>query len=350
MRFKSILLLVLAMICGMTLATVTSSILPKPQTVSQSVVERPPMVGILAVNDDVSAGKPIPIEKIVVINVLEENVPNKAVTSFLDIAGSSLKRNLTAGAILRDDDFSRASSQSTTDGFIPPGHQAISVQINDDSEMNVQNFEKVKPGDVVDVLLIKKERPGKEKQVSTLLENITVLATKIEQVNLLSTVSGRKYFVSLLLNKEQANTIYSSQETGKLRLRVHPEQDSQDQGQEIVHIIEPAIFEDQQITYQERFLPRSEPLETKNGENNMTASLTLVAAEPVQSYAREFKPANHVSLDSSLSSSPQPSSPQPSPVSQTPPLKKRPGYSSYYGEPSPDGTSQWITLSSPSSW
>ncbi|MDR1957737.1 MAG: Flp pilus assembly protein CpaB [Planctomycetaceae bacterium] len=221
MRVKSILLLVLAMFCGSILAIFVARILNNPHEV-QAELRKQATCPVLAVNADVPAGKKVPIENIIVVHVPEENLPEKAVTSFFEVSNSILVKDIPKGAVLLDNYFSN-NNHVTTEGFVPPGYQVVTIQISDTENKLNADFKKVKPGDLVDVQLVKKENRSTKNQehISTILEKICVFETKIEELRVLSLMeSPQKNIVSLLVNEEQAKLIYDSQSRGKLRIHL----------------------------------------------------------------------------------------------------------------------------------
>lgn len=222
MRPKLLVLLAIAMFCGVVVAKCTAVILEVTPATVQADSESASMVTVLSVNDDVPAGKRIPIENIVVYRIPEENLPYDAVTSFFDVSNGVLKKKLTKGDVLFHHQFSQIAD-SQKEVFVPPGHRIVTVQVHGDSKKDFQEFQKIQSGDRVDIQLVKKEsRHSKIKEsVVTILENIAILDTETEFSLDIDQRRARNK-VSLLLNEEQTALVHDSQEAGKLRLFVRP--------------------------------------------------------------------------------------------------------------------------------
>lgn len=224
MRPKSLILLVLALGCGLIAAIGINQVLanrdskPKPDG---------PTDRILVVMADVNPGEEITAAAVKMEDWPKDKVPEGAITDLQDVDGRRARTWLYSGEPIIE---AKLTGRNTTaaEGLIPAGYRVVSVKVDDQSA--VAGI--LRPGNRVDVLVYLMKNPGRGIQrtvTKTLMQNIKVFAVndqfhmdKEERQNTQS-ISART--VSLLVTPEQAQEIHLASELGQIRFSMRSHED-----------------------------------------------------------------------------------------------------------------------------
>ncbi len=229
MRAKSIILLVLALSCGLVASIGITQMMAKrgktgPANVGQS--EK-----IFVAMTDIPMGDPITPQMVKLEQWPKDNVPEGALTKLDDIEGRRPKMKILAKTpILNTYLLTKGASEQGATGLIPKGYRVVSVKVDQVSG----GASLIRPGDRVDVLVHveKSESRGiSETSTQTVLQDIKVFA--VDDVFVLDSTDKEEAkttakTISLLVKPDQAEMVTLASELGKIRLVMRsPEDDEQ---------------------------------------------------------------------------------------------------------------------------
>jgi len=209
MKPKTIALLVVAITCGLVASYMTSRLLAERGNVVEEV-----KVKVLTSKTKVPAFVAIknPENYFEEKELAENAVPRKAITSFDDIRGKMLNKNLRDNQTITPDDV----VNSATDGLsadLPPGMRAVSMKVN--PETIVGGF--VQPKSKVDVVMVM--RRGDENSVAKIiLQNVLVLAVDVNKTREENKDTYLGTTVTIAAKPEDAQQFALAQALGELRL------------------------------------------------------------------------------------------------------------------------------------
>lgn len=218
MKGKSIVLLVVAMGCGLV------AMLGVQQALSQKQDGEPEMVSVLVAVTDIRSGIPLDDKNTVFREFPKESIPEGAVTSSDQVQDRSLKSSAVAGEIimlpkLGEKGDLRASAE------IPEGYRVVTVSVN----ATTTHAGQMAPDDRVDVMLTYDYRNTETRETRTksrtILQNIPVFSVdnKRERSGDLDEVNAKN--VSLLVTLDQAQLVMLAMNKGKLHLAMRPKSD-----------------------------------------------------------------------------------------------------------------------------
>src|ERR1700722_2748432 len=156
MKPKNMILLVVAIGCGLTASYLTSQLLANREKTIPTVkvlVAKKRVAGYTLIKDP---------EALFVEKEFPENVaPKKAVTSFADAKDKRTNKVLNEEGVLLMDDLADAKSEGLS-ATMGPGERAVAIKVN--AEKSVAGF--VLPGSRVDVVAtVNSESNGKEAKI-----------------------------------------------------------------------------------------------------------------------------------------------------------------------------------------
>jgi pilus assembly protein CpaB len=217
MRAKSLLLLLLALGCGLVASIGITQVMAKrtggPQTPATN------MATIFVALENVPTGDPITPQVIKLEPWPKDKVPPGALTKLEDIENRRPKTTIYKGApILENQLLPRGSNQGAT-SQIPKGYRVVAVKVDDVSGSSSL----IRPGDRVDVICHFQKNSSKGIEVTktqTVLEDIKVFA--VNDVYDLDSSSKEKKIaaktINLLVTPAQAEKVTLISELGKVRL------------------------------------------------------------------------------------------------------------------------------------
>jgi pilus assembly protein CpaB len=208
MRPKSILLLVLALGCGLVASIGISQVMERRGSGGEQVEQ----VEVLVAKQDIPAGEAIKPEMVAVQKVPKSIVAADTITKIEDVEGKRPNGKLLAGEIIREGNLGEAKAAP-----IPPGFRVNTIRATADRGGNL-----LKPGDRVDVQVY--VRAGAVPQITeptlqTFLTDVRVYAvdSKVSQAEE-EQGSASTRTVSLLVKPDQAAKLTFASQIGQIQL------------------------------------------------------------------------------------------------------------------------------------
>jgi pilus assembly protein CpaB len=216
MKSKTMILMVVAVVCGLAASYMTSRLLAERNT--EKFVEEE-KIKILVARQNLTQGTFVkePEKMFEEKDFTKGEEPKKAAKSFDEVRNKRLAKGLSAEQWVSVDDL---LSKDQSDFQVPKGMRAMAIKVNVDTI--VAGF--VLPNSRVDVL---NTVPGeKEAYTQTILQNMLVLS--VDQQNVRDqekkTILGNT--VTLAVTPEEAQTLSLAQKMGELRLVLRPFEDT----------------------------------------------------------------------------------------------------------------------------
>jgi len=130
------------------------------------------VVPVVVAADDVQVGAKLDTHDVRIINLPASAVPPGAFTKATQVLGRGAVLPLSQGEFILPSKLAAVNAGAGLPSLIPPGMRAVSVRVND--VVSVAGF--VQPGTRVDVLATGNEDNGNDRQTTTVLENVAVIA------------------------------------------------------------------------------------------------------------------------------------------------------------------------------
>ena len=215
MNKKTIILLGIALFCGLLAVVLVKSYLKREES---KLYQGMNMVPVIAITQDTASGQIITQQLIAKRNVPEKFVHKNAINpkDFELILGQKLQFPMKRGDTLLWNSISADGAQLGKKGFseiITKGERALTIPI--DEIGGVGGF--IKPNDHIDILYtVRSEITGEECTI-TLLQNMTVLATGRSFGGSLEKKQGGGYnTLTLLVTLEEAELLVFAQKRGQI--------------------------------------------------------------------------------------------------------------------------------------
>jgi len=215
MRTKSIVLLALALGCGVVAAVGITQVMAKRDAETPGQVE---LESIVVAMKDIPMGDPVSVQLVTLEEWPKDKVPKGAITKVEDVENRRPKARIFAGSpILENQLLGKGVLDQGASDAIPKGMRVIAVKVNDVSG----GASLIRPGDRVDVLVHVQRGGGNLGQTitKTILQDIKVFA--VDSVWDIAT-GGEKSVVartiSLLVTPAQAEKVTLACEMGVIRL------------------------------------------------------------------------------------------------------------------------------------
>lgn len=223
MSIRAILVIVLAIVCGLS-AAVGISKLRQPTTAAAEVETTPVVVAAV----DISRGVSVTEDAVEVRDYPKDQVPEGALTSIDQAVGRSVMIALLAGDPIRDGKLADAKAGRGISALIKPDMRAYSISTSKDAS-KVAGL--VLPGDKVDILYTIKGTFRDETgggSTTTLLQNVEILAID-QYVDAPSEPDPKNLnSVTLLVTPQQVTDLDLAQNTGELGLSLRNPEDDKD--------------------------------------------------------------------------------------------------------------------------
>jgi len=218
MRAKSLILLMLALGCGLVAAIGITQVMAKRTTQQTALTME--MQPVLVAALDLPMGDLIKAEALKIEEWPKGKVPAGALSQFTDVEDRRPKSRIYAGSPILDNQLlGKGQTEASVTNQIPKGFRVVAVKVDDVSG----TASLVRPGDRVDVLVHLARNPSKGIDVTstrTLLQDIKVFAVdqtvELEPDEDSGTRSAKT--VSLLVTPDQAEVVMLASELGKVRL------------------------------------------------------------------------------------------------------------------------------------
>jgi pilus assembly protein CpaB len=214
MRTKSIVLLLLALGCGLVASIGISQIMEQNNQGGGAAETQP----ILVAMKPIAGQEQLKAENVKLEEWPTHLIPKGALTKIEDVEGRRVKFSMVPGdPILENKLVGDEDRRATVD--VPPGFRLVAVHA--DAVSAVGNL--IKPGDRVDVLVYLKANNfsgGQEAGATTILQDIKVFAVNDQWRPTEETTEGPSAVknVALLVTPEQAEKLTLATELGKVKL------------------------------------------------------------------------------------------------------------------------------------
>ncbi|NQT13446.1 MAG: Flp pilus assembly protein CpaB [Planctomycetes bacterium] len=224
MRAKSLLLLFLALGCGLVASIGITQVISSKDSGSPSPSGE--MATIFTALEDLPMGDMVTAQSLKLEEWPVDKVPPGALTRLEDIEGRRPKSRIVAGVPIVDSQLlGKGISDEGAAPQIPPGYRVVSVRVNDMS--GISNM--IRPRDRVDVLLYMKETPGviAETGTQTILQDVQVFAVndvfRIQETEGETSIAAKT--ISLLVTPGQAEVVTLATNLGTIQLTLRPHED-----------------------------------------------------------------------------------------------------------------------------
>jgi len=224
MRGKSMILIVIALGCGLVASIGISKILDRQSDGKPTEVATKKVYVTVS---DLDLGEVIDSEMVKLEEWPADRVPEGAVTKLEEVVDLAPNQRLYAGEVIRKEKLVDPAKAAGRAFLIPKGYRVQAVKVNSDSA--VGNI--ITPGDHVDVqLYLRKSSSIPQATTKTILEDVRVFAVNAETEKQID-AEGQKInakTVSLLVKPQQSHTLLLASRLGQISLSLrHPDDDSQ---------------------------------------------------------------------------------------------------------------------------
>lgn len=233
MRTKSLVLIIIALGCGLVASIGISEVLKKQP--SGGALETEP---ILVAAIDIDIGKKLDAQNVKIEEWPKGKVPEGAMHTLEEVEDNYTRARLYAGEPIL---AAKLMDRNNEPAPIPEGYRAIPVKVDLDTVVGL-----IQPGDLVDVMVFLRQGPDIPRtNTYTILRMARVYAVNM-QTDRATDSTGKEVAaktVSLLVKPKQAERLTLAAEMGKIRLALRRPTDAVPDDEEIDRNL-PAIFRD----------------------------------------------------------------------------------------------------------
>ena len=224
MRGKSMILIVIALGCGLVASIGISKILDR-QGEAEAKTQQTKKVYVAV--RDVNISEVFDAETIKLEEWPADKVPEGAAEKLEDVVGLAPNQRLYAGEVIRKEKLVDPASAAGKSFLIPKGYRVQAVSVKSDSAVG----HILTPGDHVDVqVYLRKGASIPQATTKTILEDVRVFAVNAETEKQIDE-QGKKITaktVSLLVKPDQLQTLLLASRLGQISLSLrHPDDDTQ---------------------------------------------------------------------------------------------------------------------------
>jgi pilus assembly protein CpaB len=224
MRAKSLVLLLIAGVCGLVASIGISQVIDRKGNTGEA-----PMGELFVAVTDIDIAAKLDATNVKLDKWPKDRIPEGAITKLEDLKDKFPRTRLFAGEPILAAKLMDTNSGIDNSAKIPDGYRVVSVKVSIDEVVSGL----VKPGDRVDVIVFLKEGQGVLKTMShTILRDVRVFAVNSETERSTDT-SGEQVSaktVSLLVKPKQVESVNLAAELGKLRLSLRRPNDTKTEG------------------------------------------------------------------------------------------------------------------------
>ncbi|RCS54240.1 Flp pilus assembly protein CpaB [Bremerella cremea] len=228
MRPKSIILIIIALGCGLVASIGISQVLEQKTAAPVPQVE---MENIFVALEDIDINEPITPEMIRLEPWPADKIPDGAIRELENIENRRPRSRLFTGEVILEGKLFGSEEDHGASKLIPKGYRVQAIRVTADSAVAGL----VLPGDRVDVLVYlqvmnQNNRSQKKQMTRTILTNCRVFAVN-EQIHRETDSQGNSIAaktVSLLVTPKQAEILVLASKLGSLSLSLRPPDESGD--------------------------------------------------------------------------------------------------------------------------
>jgi len=211
MKSKTLILMVVAVVCGLAAAYMTNSLLAQRDTTVKVLVAKQKYNSWTLVKDPAAMFEEQEYPK--------DKVPANYVKSTIELKNRTLLKGLDAGQVVLEDDL-QSKDKSGLEAFITPGMVAMAVKVS--AETAVGGF--VQPNSRVDIIHCTKK--DSKTDASTILEDILVRAVDLQPERQQDRPGAPPATVTVEVTKDESIILTKALEAGSLRLALRPSVDA----------------------------------------------------------------------------------------------------------------------------
>jgi pilus assembly protein CpaB len=288
MRPKSLLLLVLALGCGLVASIGISQVMDRNANRGGATLETSP---IYIAMHNINLGDPIDASMVSLQEWPKDRIPPGAVSQLEDLEGRRPRATIIQGEPILDGKLLAPGQMADPITAIPPGFRLKTISV--DAEKSAAGL--LSPGDRVDVQLFVKrdERNGIDMaKTKIILQNIRVFA--IDQTVQRSPDGGEERTIaktiSLLLTPEQASKLTLAEQLGEISLS--PRNPNDEESADVSEYSTDDLFADGGRNTREKEQVREEVEDTESG--GLLDAIQQHAPPPVPPFVMEVIEAQEV--------------------------------------------------------
>lgn len=226
MRPKSIILIIIALGCGLVASIGISQVLEQQTAAPVPQVE---MENIFVALEDIDINEPITPEMVKLEPWPADKIPEGAIRELEHVENRRPRSRLFTGEVILEGKLFGSEEDRGASKLIPKGYRVQAIRVTADS--SVAGL--VLPGDRVDVLVYlqvvnQADRSQKKQMTRTILTNCRVFAVN-EQIHRETDAQGNSIAaktVSLLVTPKQAEILVLASKLGSLSLSLRPPDES----------------------------------------------------------------------------------------------------------------------------
>jgi pilus assembly protein CpaB len=171
-------------------------------------------VPVVVAADDIQVGAKLETHDVRVINLPQSAIPPGAYSKAAQVLGRGAVLPLNQGEFILPSKLAAANAGAGLPSMIPPGMRAVSVRVND--VVSVAGF--VQPGTRVDVLATGSQGAGNDRQTTTVLENVAVIAVGKSLDRSASGDAAASPVITLLVSPDDAQKLALVSQEGRIQL------------------------------------------------------------------------------------------------------------------------------------
>jgi pilus assembly protein CpaB len=171
-------------------------------------------VRVVVAADDVLVGVKLDAHDVRVISLPQSATPPGAFSDPSKVLGRGAVLPISKGEFILPSKLAALNAGGGLPSLIPPGMRAVSVRVND--VVSVAGF--VQPGTRVDVLATGNQGGGNERQTTTVLENVAVIAVGKSLDRNASSEAQTAPVITLLVSPDDAQKLALVSQEGRIQL------------------------------------------------------------------------------------------------------------------------------------
>jgi pilus assembly protein CpaB len=171
-------------------------------------------VQVVVAADDIQVGSKLEAHDVRMATVPLSSVPPGAFPGTSQILGRGAVLPISKGEFILPSKLAALNAGAGLPSMIPPGMRAVSVRVND--VVSVAGF--VQPGTRVDVLATGSQGGGNDRQTTTVLENVAVIAVGKSLDRSASADAQTAPVITLLVSPDDAQKLALVSQEGRIQL------------------------------------------------------------------------------------------------------------------------------------
>ena len=204
------------MIGGLALAVgllVSYTVFNRLRTLTGASNSEPGAAVVIAAND-IQVGAKLETRDVRVVTLPQSAVPPGAFSATSQVFGRGAILPISKGEFILPSKLAAVNAGAGLSSMIPPGMRAVSVRVND--VVSVAGF--VQPGSRVDVLATGNQGGANDRQTTTVLENVAVIAVGKNLDRNASSDAQSAPVITLLVSPDDAQKLALVSQEGRIQL------------------------------------------------------------------------------------------------------------------------------------